>query len=191
MEQLEPVLAGIALSACAGFRVFLPLLSTGLLLRLNGWQDPPVIEWAATDQGLLLLAVASLAEVLADKVPLIDHALDSVHTLLKPLAAVLVTVGLVHHLSPGTAWVLAIIAGAPVAAGLHLTKATLRGLSTGVTGGLGNPVLSFLEDLVAVVLAVLAVLLPVLAFALAVWLAAQAGGRWAGRRRASVRAARG
>ena len=182
---MEPVLAGIALSACAGFRVFLPLLSAGLLLRLNQWADPPLIQWATTDQGLMLLLAASVAELLADKVPLVDHLLDSVHTLLKPLAAVLVTVGLVHHVSPGTAWVLAIIAGAPVAAGLHLTKATLRGFSTGLTGGLGNPVLSLLEDVFAFVLAVLAVLLPLLAFVLAVWLAAYTGGRWVGRRRAA------
>jgi hypothetical protein len=52
--------------------------------------------------------------------------------------------------------------GAPAALIPHAAKSLLRAGSTALTGGLANPVLSFVEDVAAVVLFILAVVVPVL-----------------------------
>lgn len=182
MTPLEGVLTGVALAAAAGFRTFLPLLAAGLAVRYTGFVVPEPFSWAATDGGLLVLGVAALLEILADKVPVLDNVLDVVHTLLRPAAGLLLTVGFASELSPAAAWALGILVGAPTALGVHSARATARGASTGTTGGAANPLLSLLDDLAAVLLTALAILLPVLALGLvvlgALWL-----GRWWIRRR--------
>ena len=69
--------------------------------------------------------------------------------------------------------VLATICGLVLAGGTHGARAAVRPAATLTTGGLMNPVVSFVEDAVSGTLAVLAILLPMLAFALvllvAVW----------------------
>jgi len=62
--------------------------------------------------------------------------------------------------------VLGIAIGAPAALLPHAAKSGLRAASTALTAGLANPVLSLLEDLLAVVLFVLTVVLPLLALLL-------------------------
>ena len=61
---------------------------------------------------------------------------------------------------PHGAVILAAVIAGGAALGSHATKATLRGASTLTTGGLGNPVLSVLEDIFAFVNAVIAIFLP-------------------------------
>ena len=76
--------AGIALAACAGMRAFLPLLVVGIAGRFANFQLSEGYHWLATDGALITFAVAVIAETLADKVPLLDHALDSVGMIIKP-----------------------------------------------------------------------------------------------------------
>ena len=56
--------------------------------------------------------------------------------------------------------------GAPSALVPHAAKTALRTVSTTLTGGLANPVLSFLEDAISLITFVLAILVPVLVVAL-------------------------
>ncbi len=187
MAHFEPFIWGLALAACAGFRAFVPLLFVGAMARWGPWPEPPVIGWVASDEGIIILLIASVVEVLGDKIPIVDHALDTVQTLVKPVAGLLLTVGMLHEWSPAAAWILGFAAGAPVALGLHATKATTRAGSTAVTGGLGNTLLSILEDALAALLIVLALLAPILALLLVVWLitvAVRGAVRLLGRRKA-------
>ena len=62
--------------------------------------------------------------------------------------------------TPHGAVVIATILAGSAALGAHATKATLRGASTLTTGGLGNPILSLIEDVFAFATAVVAILLP-------------------------------
>jgi hypothetical protein len=56
--------------------------------------------------------------------------------------------------------ILASVIAGGAALGSHATKATLRGLSTLTTAGMGNPVLSLLEDVFAFLNAAIAIFLP-------------------------------
>jgi len=73
---------------------------------------------------------------------------------------------------PHGAVIVATILAGSAALGAHATKATIRGASTVTTGGLGNPILSIIEDLFAFASAIIAILLPwlvLVVLAVAAW----------------------
>jgi len=163
MNAITPILMGVSLAACAGLRAFLPLLALGVGVRMGWMPVQPWLEWAGSNEALITFGVATLLELLADKVPVLDHALDTFHTFARPVAGALVAMGAFSQVSPEYATVLGIILGAPIAGGFHLAKAGTRVVSTTTTAGFGNPVLSIIEDIVAFVGVVMALLAPVLA----------------------------
>ncbi len=162
-EFLPSLALGIALAACAGLRAWLPLLLASLLARA-GWLDlGPSFQFLASNKALLLFAVATVIEIVGDKVPVVDHALDAIGTPLRPAAGALLAASVMGHVSdPLTALVLGTAVGAPAALVPHAAKTALRAASTTFTGGLANPILSLIEDGVSFVLFVLAVLVPLL-----------------------------
>jgi hypothetical protein len=122
----------------------------------------------ASDAGLLTLGVATVLELAADKVPVLDHVLDLVHTVVGPLAGALVMFGVLGDLPPAVATLLGLALGAPVAGGVHAIAATTRVKSTVVSGGTLNPVVSVAEDGVSIGAILMALVLPLLATVAAV-----------------------
>lgn len=165
---VAPILWGIALAACAGLRIFMPFLFLGGMARYAHVPTPHMLDWTASDAGFLILLVATLLEVLSDKIPVVDHALDTVATFFKPIAGFILPAALLHDATPAGAWVLGIAAGAPLALGVHATKAGTRAVSSATTVGLGNPIVSTIEDFLAVLLLLLIAVAPVLAAILVV-----------------------
>jgi hypothetical protein len=166
MDALSAAAFGLVLAACAGLRAFLPVLAAGIGARLMDLELPGELEWLTRTEALAVFAVATLLEILGDKVPLVDHLLDSVQVLTKPALAVLAATPFLYQLAPEYALAIAIAMGAPVALGVHATKATVRAGSTATTAGLGNPLLSIVEDVVAVVALLVGFLAPLLALAM-------------------------
>jgi FKBP-type peptidyl-prolyl cis-trans isomerase FkpA len=154
----------IALAACAGLRLFMPFLFLSVMTRYMHTPVPDMLAWVASDQGFVILIIATVVESVGDKIPIVDHALDTVATFVKPVAGLILPVALMSHIEPSAAWILGIAAGAPLALGVHATKAGTRAASTATTMGAGNPILSAFEDALAVFMLVLTALLPVLAF---------------------------
>ena len=160
---IVPSLAmGIGLAACAGLRAWLPLLLAGLLARGGMLELGPSFRFIASNQALILFGVATVVEMLGDKIPAVDHTLDALSTVLRPAAGSLLAASVMWRVpDPLTALALGVAVGAPSALVPHAAKSTLRAASTAFTGGLASPVLSLLEDLVALVMFVFTVLLPV------------------------------
>jgi len=160
---IVPSLAmGIGLAACAGLRAWLPLLLAGLLARGGILELGPSFRFISSNQALVLFGVATVVEMLGDKIPAVDHTLDALSTVLRPAAGSLLAASVMWRVpDPLTALALGVAVGAPSALVPHAAKSTLRAASTAFTGGLANPVLSLLEDLVALVMFVFTVLLPV------------------------------
>ncbi len=173
MDAVSAAAFGLVLAACAGLRAFLPVFGAGVAVRTMGLEVPPSLEWMSSSTALVIFGVATVLEVLGDKVPIVDHVLDTVQAFTKPGLAVLAAIPFVHQLAPEHSVALAIIAGAPLALGVHTAKASARVGSTALTGGIANPVISLLEDVAAVILIVLAFLAPLLALLLAVALLAR------------------
>ena len=168
MDSMEwttivPSLAmGIGLAACAGIRAWLPLLMAGGLARWGIIELGPSFQFISSDRALILFGIATVVEILADKVPAVDHALDSLSTVLRPAAGSLLAASVLWQVSdPLTALALGVAVGAPTSLVPHAAKSLLRAASTTFTGGLANPLISILEDLMAVALFVLTVLIPV------------------------------
>lgn len=160
---IVPSLAmGIGLAACAGLRAWLPLLLAGLLARAGILELGPSFRFIASDQALILFGVATVVEILGDKIPAVDHTLDALSTVLRPAAGSLLAASVLWRVpDPLTALALGVAVGAPTALVPHAAKSTLRATSTFFTGGLANPLLSLVEDLATVVMFVLTVVLPV------------------------------
>ena len=153
---------GIGLAACAGIRAWLPLLLAGAMARWGIIELGTSFQFISSDRALILFGVATVIEILADKVPAVDHALDSMSTILRPAAGSLLAASVLWQVSdPLTALALGVAVGAPTSLVPHAAKSVLRAASTAFTGGLANPFISVLEDLIAVALFVLTVLVPV------------------------------
>jgi len=159
---------GIGLAAACGLRVFLPLFIASLLAHFDlgdvglrtgfGW----LAEWPA----MIALGVATVAELLAYYIPLVDHALDAVAVPLSTIAGTLVAMSSFVDVPPMPAWGLALIAGGGVAGLISAGTAATRLASTVKTGGLGNPVVATAETGGAIALSVIAWFLPFVALVL-------------------------
>jgi hypothetical protein len=145
----------------------------------QGWLDlGPSFQFLSSDKALIVFAVASVVELVGDKIPAVDHALDVIGTPLRPAVGALLAASVLGFVTdPLTATVLGLAVGAPAALVPHAAKSALRAASTALTFGLANPVISVLEDVITLALFALAILLPLLVVLLLVL----AGG-WAARR---------
>jgi hypothetical protein len=156
---------GLGLAAATGLRTFLPLLILAVAARFHlfGLTLNAQVGWLASTPMLVGLGVAAAAELVADKFPLVDHALHALGTVTRPLAGALAAGAVFHQLDPGMALLAGLIIGAPTALAFHGVQSTTRLASTATTAGVANPALSFVEDLASGLLAIVAIALPVLA----------------------------
>jgi hypothetical protein len=187
-EFLPALAMAVALAASAGLRAWLPLLLAGGLARLGVLDLGPSFQFLSSDKALVLFGAATALELLGDKIPAVDHALDAIGTPLRPAAGALLAASVLGTVTdPLTAIALGTAVGAPTALVPHALKSTFRAVSTGATGGLANPLLSLLEDVIAVVTFILAVLVPLVVVVL-LGLALVLASRWLRRRRAPAAA---
>jgi len=156
---------GISLAACAGLRAFLPLLVVGLAGKLDVIPLSGSFEWLASTPALVVFGVAVVTEVLADKIPGVDHVLDLVQVWVKPIAGTILVASVLTDLSALQTAVLGIVLGGATAGSVHLLKSKVRLLSTVTTAGLGNPLISVAEDTGVLAASVGAILVPLLVFA--------------------------
>lgn len=166
MGMLIAIAAGVVLAASAGLRAFLPLFAVGLASRTIGWDLANEMQWLASNTALMCFGIASAVEIAADKIPVVDHILDAVHTITGPIAGAIAGLSVWLNLPPSAAVVLALVVGAPIAGGVHLVAATTRLKSSAVSGGTLNPVASTAEDGATLAAIAVAIFAPLLAIAL-------------------------
>ena len=171
-EIVLEALTGTGLAASAGLNAYIPLLTMGVLARWSDLIDlPGGWQWLSNGWVIGILAVLLAIEVVADKVPVVDHANDVVQTVVRPTAGGLafgagsssetVTVADPGAFFTSHQWV-PIAAGVVIALCVHGVKAASRPVVNATTAGVGAPVASTAEDFSSVVLSLLAILVPVL-----------------------------
>lgn len=188
MEIGWAIALGVTLSAAAGFRAFLPLFLLGVLQRYDLMGGLPLGEsyqWLSSDLGMACLSVATVVEIVADKVPAVDSALDSLMTVIRPAAGGLSVLAVLSPQDPAVAYVAGIVLAGTTTLPIHLGKSFLRLGGNLMTGGAAAPALSAAEDLssggavvLAALLPVLAVLFSLVALALSAWLWRRLRLRW-------------
>lgn len=165
------LLAALGLSSTAGLRAYLPLLAVGIAGSVPGPFDGKLIPLQSSFQVLsdpvvlIVLALLTIGEFTIDKLPVVDHLSDAVHTIIRPLAGAMILAGTQNSLSLTSPWAAAALGGV-LALGVHGVKATTRPAVTATTAGLGNPIVSFIEDVLVVVAVLLLVLAPIIGFIL-------------------------
>jgi len=159
----------IGLAACAGVRAWLPLFLAGALARGGFITLGSHFSFLAGNRALILFGVATLIEIVGDKVPAVDHALDMLSTVLRPAAGTLLAASVMWQVNdPLSALAIGLAVGAPTALVPHAAKTVLRAASTTLTGGLANPIVSIVEDVLAIGMFVLSVVVPLIAATLLV-----------------------
>ena len=161
-DVVPSVALAIGLAACAGLRAWLPLLLAGLLSRAGLLELGDSFQFIGSTRALILFGVATVIEIAADKIPAVDHALDGISTVLRPAAGTLLAASVMWRIDdPLTALAVGLAVGVPSALVPHAAKSVLRTASTVLTGGLANPIVSVVEDVLTFVLFVATVLVPV------------------------------
>ncbi len=163
MELLTGILSAFGLSASAGLNAYIPLLVIGAtahytdLVKLSAPWDTLADPWI-----LILLGVLVIIEMLADKIPAVNHINDIIQTIVRPAAGAIVfaaSARVVSDIHP----VLALGCGLLIAGSVHVVKsAAIRPAVTATTGGAANIPVSIAEDVLATVTSLLAVLIPIL-----------------------------
>jgi hypothetical protein len=165
-DTLVSIALGIGLAAAVGFRVFLPLLVASLAAYTGHLHLDENFAWLGSLTAVTMLGVAAVVEVLAYYVPVVDNLLDTITTPLALVAGTVVSAAVIADVPPLIRWSTAIIAGGGVAGITQGVTTLLRAKSSAFTGGVGNPVVSTVEMIASVIIAVLALLAPVIALAL-------------------------
>jgi len=143
--------------------VFVPLLVMSVAARAGYLPLSADFAWIGTTPALLAFGVATLLEVGAYYVPMVDNALDLVAGPVAVAAGIVVSASVVTDVDPFLRWSLAIIAGGGAAGGVQALTTGARLGSLFGTGGLGNPLVSTMEAGGSVALSVMAILVPLLA----------------------------
>lgn len=159
-----PALLGLGLASATGLRTFLPLLMLALAARfeLFGVRLIEQMDWLSAWPAIAALGVATAAEFLGDKIPAVDHGLNALGYITRPLAGAVAAGSVFWAVDPALAAVAGLIVGAPAALAFNAAQTGVRVSSTATTGGLGNPIVSLIEDVLAVLTVIIAFLAPIL-----------------------------
>ncbi len=166
MDTLLAICLGVALSAACGFRVFIPPFVMSASAMFGGVDLPASADWMETNAAFAALGAATLAEVAGFYIPWVDNLLDTIAAPAAVVAGTLITGSFVPELDPVLRWTMAGILGGGAAGGIQALTSVTRLASTTTTGGVGNPVFSTVENVLAVLFSLLAFMLPIIAIIL-------------------------
>ncbi|HUP89839.1 MAG TPA: DUF4126 domain-containing protein [Longimicrobiales bacterium] len=157
----------LAFAFAAGLNLYATVLLVGIAVRV-GWIAglPPGVQGIDNPMVLGTAAALYFIEFLIDKVPHADTVWDIIHTIVRPIAA-----GVLVYAALGEASVALQIGGALLAAttalGAHTIKTGLRLILNIKRKKAINWLISLVEDIVAIAIAITALRFPVVALAVA------------------------
>ena len=156
------ILTGLGLAAPAGLNAYIPLLALALADRATTRVTLHApYDVLSSNLGIAILIVLLTVEVTVDKIPGVDHVNDLIQSLVRPAAgaiAALAATGGVVEINPAVM----VLAGVVLAGSVNAVKVTTRPAVTLGTAGIFNPVVSLVEDAVAVMASLVAIFLPFL-----------------------------
>lgn len=160
MDMLFAICVGIGLSAACGFRVFMPMLVLSAATKFGGVHLNPNFEWLGSWTALAAFASATILEAGSYYVPWVAHAVSVAAVPAAVLAGTLATAAQIDGIHPLAQWSSSLLVGGGIAGGVQMLNIGARAASTITTAGIGNPIVSLGQGLMAFVLAVTAVVAP-------------------------------
>jgi len=169
MESLFGIMTAFGLSASAGLNAYIPLLTVGVIAHYTDWiKLSPPYDMLANPWVLIVVGLLLIVEMLADKIPAVNHVNDIIQTGIRPAAGAIIFAASAHAITNVNP-IIAIICGLLVSGSVHVVKsAAIRPAVTATTGGTANVPVSLAEDVGATVVSVLSIVIPVLGIVLLV-----------------------
>lgn len=170
MPAVQLLALASTVSLLAGWRLYLVTFVTGLAMKL-GWIALPTqlhqLDVLANSWIIGIAGVGALAEFFADKIPWVDTAWDTVHTVIRPLGGALLSMAIVDG-SNATWQVGSLLLGGSAALLAHAGKSGVRTLVNVSPEPYSNAVVSTGEDFATGGLLVLAITYPIAAAFIAI-----------------------
>jgi hypothetical protein len=167
-ELITAVAIGIGLAASAGFRVFVPMLVAAIAAKAGILPLNESFHWLSSWTSIAILGTATVVEILAYYIPVVDNLLDTVATPLAVGAGTLLLTSVLPIDSELMKWITGAAVGGGSAAVVQSGSALTRLTSTKMTAGLGNPVVATVENVAATGTSILSLIIPF--FVLAIFL---------------------
>jgi len=163
MDLLLGIFTAFGLSASAGLNAYIPLLVVGVIAHYTEWitlNNP--WDLLANPWVLIVLGILVIIEMLADKIPAVNHINDAIQTFIRPAAGAIAfaaSAKVITDIHP----VVALICGLLISGSVHAVKSVaVRPAVTATTGGAGNVPVSIAEDIFATVMSILAIVIPIM-----------------------------
>jgi hypothetical protein len=152
VDQLKLLGVALGLACLAGFNLYLTVFVTGLAIHQH-WiiLSPAYQSLAVLGQPVVLWISGTLylLEFFADKIPWVDSAWDTVHTIIRPIGGALLAIRVLGQTSPAFDVIIALLAGSASLA-THSAKASTRLVANASPEPFSNIGLSLAEDVAVV-----------------------------------------
>ena len=185
---LTAIAMGISLSACAGFRVFIPMLAGAVAGHFNIIALPADMQWLGSWPAIACFGTAAVAEIAAYYIPFVDNMLDTIATPLSVAAGTLLASSIlpITEQEPLVRWGVALLTGGSAAGAIQLGTGVLRLFSSKATVGTGNAVVATAENAAALTGSLLSFFIPVIVALVLVilicWIVVKLGKKLVGRK---------
>jgi hypothetical protein len=148
MERLNLLGVALGLATLAGINLYLTVFVTGLAINQHWIVLSPAYQSLEVLGNPVVVTIAGLLyllEFFADKIPWVDSAWDSVHTLIRPIGGALLAIQVLGHSTPTFSLIVALLAGT-TSLMAHTAKAASRLTANTSPEPFSNIGLSVVED---------------------------------------------
>lgn len=152
MDRFNLLGVALGLACLAGVNLYLTVFATGLAIHQHWIVLGPDYQSLALLGDPLILWISGTLYVLeffADKVPWVDSAWDTVHTIIRPIGGALLAIRVLGQTSPAFDVVVALVAGGASLV-THSAKASTRLVTNASPEPFSNIGLSLLEDVAVI-----------------------------------------
>ena len=148
MERLNLLGVALGLACLAGINLYLTVFVVGLAINQHWIVLSPAYQSLQILGNPVIVSVAGVLyflEFFADKIPWMDSAWDTVHTIIRPIGGALLAIQVLGHSTPTYDVIVALLAGS-TSLMAHTAKATSRLVANTSPEPFSNIALSVAED---------------------------------------------
>ena len=127
MDLISNLALAGGLSWASGLRLYMTVFAVGLLAKLDYIDLPTTFDILSNPVVIAVSGILAVIEFLADKIPYVDSAWDSIQTFIRIPAGALLAMGAINSSDPMIATIAALLGGS-FAGATHATKAGSRAL---------------------------------------------------------------
>lgn len=145
MELISNLALAGGLSWASGLRLYITVFAVGMMNKFGYIDLPATLDILSNPIIIAVAGILAVIEFLADKIPYVDTAWDSIQTFIRIPAGALLAMGAINTSDPIIATIAALLGGS-LAGATHATKAGSRALINTSPEPVSNIAASFTEE---------------------------------------------